>query len=292
MQTDYFWFVLATIIGVFKMWLTAYRCCYLITGDNRLSITNSFYYYTVGMMANMVLPFRAGDIVRTSMLAKSLNVSKSKILGTIASEHIIDFSILCFLLIACLGLYSYQWPSQILPTIIIIIFITTLVITGITLSNSKSANLLKNVIITYLPTKLTFITNLIANFYSGFLRLGSLFNIIKILTITALIWIAQGLWVYALLCSLGFIESYQLGLEVVLVLLVMMGIAVMIPASPGYIGTFHLMIVLGLTQMNVTKSASLSYAILAHAHTLVFAILIGLISLWRINLKSIQPMMH
>jgi uncharacterized membrane protein YbhN (UPF0104 family) len=64
-----------------------------------------------------------------------------------------------------------------------------------------------------------------------------------------------------------------------------MGIAIMIPASPGYIGTFHLMILLGLTQMGVPKAAALSYAILAHAHAVVLAILIGLYSLWKTNIK-------
>lgn len=142
------------------------------------------------------------------------------------------------------------------------------------------------------PRRLLFIPKIVENFYLGFLQLGSFINIFKILMMTVCIWIAQGIWIYALLCSLGIAETYSLGFEAVLVLIVMMGIAVMIPASPGYLGTFHLMVLLGLTQMGVSKSIALSYAILTHAHGLIIAILIGLYNLWKVSIKLSFNLKH
>ncbi len=133
--------------------------------------------------------------------------------------------------------------------------------------------------------KLAFFKKLIDNFYAGFFQLEGQVNIIKVITLTVLIWLAQCLWIYALFHCIGMTTNYNLGIEAIFITVVMMGIAAMLPATPGYIGTFHLMVVLGLTQMGVSKSVALSYAILAHAHSVIWAILIGLYSLWQINMK-------
>ncbi len=283
LQTNYIWIVIGTVIGVLKMWITAYRCCYLLPSDQQLSVRRSFHYYSIGTMANMILPFRVGDIVRARLLADNLNISKAKILGTIASEHIIDFIILCFLLVSCIGLYSYSLPRQIMPTMSIVLLVVGTFLAGLVVFGSRSTSNLKLKFAKRIPQKLFFLSQLIMNFYAGFFRLGGWANMLMIISATICIWLAQGYWAYLLLHSLGLIESYQLSLGVIPVIVVMMGIAVMIPSTPGYIGTFHLMVMLGLMQMGVPKAAALSYAILTHAHAVICAIVVGIYSLWKVN---------
>jgi len=287
-QANYIWILIATGIGVLKMWISGFRWRHFGFPCIQLSSKSSFYFYAIGTMTNMTLPFRAGDIVRTRMIADALKIPNTKVLGTIASEHMLDFITLCSLLVGCLTFYSYRWPTEVIPTVITFFIVAVFCFGGVFLLN-KNTHIIKqfkSYISQILPKFLLFLPNMIATFYSGFFQLGSFLNILKVLGLTACTWIAQGLWIYALLYSLGIVENYQLGFEAVAVLMVMMGIVIMIPSSPGYIGTFHLMVLLGLTQMGVPKSISLSYAILAHAHALAMAILIGLYSLWKINIKS------
>ncbi|RDI48142.1 lysylphosphatidylglycerol synthase transmembrane domain-containing protein [Aquicella lusitana] len=284
---SYIWLLIGTIIGVLKMWMTGFRWRYLVPLRNRLTAMHSFYFYSIGTMINMVLPFRIGDILRARLIAETLKIPNTNVLGTIAREHIMDLVLLCSLLLGCLTIYSYRLPSQVISTVNTFLTIVAVVFGAAFLlkkNNFLMAKLKKLNSLT-LPKPLLFFSGMLTNFYSGFFQLGDLKNITKMFGMSVCIWIAQGFWIYTLLCSLGIAGSYQLGVEATVALMIMMGIAVMIPASPGYIGTFHLMVILGLTQMGVPKSVSLSYAILAHAHAVGVAVLMGIYSLWKGNIK-------
>lgn len=284
----YAWLLTGACIGIVKNWLTGLRSCDLIPRTNKLSSSDSFNFYSIGIMANMILPLRAGDIIRAKFIANKLKIPNTRALGIIASEHILDFLMLCGLLVYCLTFYSYHWPSQVIPTVISLFIFAIFLFCMIFIfnSNAQTINLLKNYAAQLLPKPLAFLPNMIANFYSGFFQLTSAASISKVINYTVIIWLAQALWIYALLCSLGMTEMYSFGFQAIFVMLVMMGIGIMIPFAPAYIGTFHLMIVLGLTQLGVQKSTALSYAIVAHAHAAVVAVLLGLFSLLKINMTT------
>lgn len=287
--TKYHWLLAATVLGALKSWLTGLRWRHLAPASHPLSTTKSFHFYGIGVMINMTLPFRVGDLVRARLIAEALKIPGTQALGTIASEHILDFTMLCCLLITCFTLYSYHWPTQVIPTVSVFFALALSFFTAVFILRTKKNTPLiqqwKTQLSAVLPKRLLIFPTMLRNFYSGLFHFGDLMNVLKILGSTASIWLAQSLWIYALLSSLGIAESYHLGFEAPLVLVVMMGIAVMIPSSPGYIGTFHLITLLGLTQMGVPKSVALSFAILAHAHAVAVAISVGLYSLWKGSIK-------
>src|SRR5689334_15751975 len=97
--TNNIWLSSAAIVGILKAWLMGTRWRYFMPSANRLPITKSFYYYAIGNMASMIFPFRAGDFIRAFMVAKALSITNSRALGSIVSEHIVDFLILCCLLL-------------------------------------------------------------------------------------------------------------------------------------------------------------------------------------------------
>ena len=64
-----------------------------------------FPVVTIGFMANNVLPFRAGEVVRAYALSARYGVRKSAALATIAIERIFDgMTMLIFMLIASLSI--------------------------------------------------------------------------------------------------------------------------------------------------------------------------------------------
>jgi uncharacterized protein (TIRG00374 family) len=258
-----------------------------VVSPKELASSNSFYFYSIGTMINMTLPFRMGDFVRSSLIAGALKIPNTKALGTIASEHMLDMLILGLLLVGCILSYSYHWPARIIPIMTFFCIIIALFIVGFFLvqKNEATKQKLKQFIGNSLPKRFLFIPEMITNFCGGIFQFGGYANTLKIFSLTAGILLAQGLWIYILLNALDIPNSYHLGIEAVIVLIVMLGVAVMIPSSPSYIGTFHLMVVLGLTQMGVPKAAALSFAILAHAHTVITAVSIGCYSLWKGKIK-------
>lgn len=276
------WLIFATLFSVLKMWLTGVRWRYFGDFCYPLSLIKSYRFYTIGTMINMILPFRIGDLLRARLIGQSINIPTSKVVGTIASEHIVDFLVLCVLLQICILLFSFEWLSQLLPTIVtFLIVIISVFILLYAFKFKNNVSNLQNIFLQYFPKKLLSIYEVIINFYFGFFQIKNLKNIMKIFFLTIVMWVAQYYWAYGLLCSLGLEISYQLGFTAVLGLIVTMGIAVMLPATPGYVGTFHLMIVLCLMQLNVPKSSAFSYAILVHAHSVGISIIVGLYSLWK-----------
>ena len=65
-------------------------------------------------------------------------------------------------------------------------------------------------------------------------------------------------------------------------------VGVMIPASPGFIGTYHASVVSGLALFAVPTELGLSVAITMHAAFFFPCILIGLVFLWFENLTLHQ----
>jgi len=64
-------------------------------------------------------------------------------------------------------------------------------------------------------------------------------------------------------------------------ILVFLVFAVMVPASPGYIGTYHAACMYGLMAFNVPKELALSVAIVMHSINFFPVIAIGFFCLWK-----------
>jgi uncharacterized membrane protein YbhN (UPF0104 family) len=68
-------------------------------------------------------------------------------------------------------------------------------------------------------------------------------------------------------------------------LLVLQAIGVMIPSSPGFVGTYHAVTVLGVQFYGASKGVALSFAIVVHMVSMLPIILVGLGFLWKENLS-------
>ncbi|HEX7587138.1 MAG TPA: lysylphosphatidylglycerol synthase domain-containing protein, partial [Anaerolineae bacterium] len=59
-------------------------------------------------------------------------------------------------------------------------------------------------------------------------------------------------------------------------------LVVVIPSSPGYVGIFHYAAVLTLTTVfGVDKSNALSYAVVIHAVSYIWLMVVGVFSIWK-----------
>jgi hypothetical protein len=68
-------------------------------------------------------------------------------------------------------------------------------------------------------------------------------------------------------------------------IMVFLVFAVMVPASPGYVGTYHAACVYGLMAFNIQKEKALSVALVIHGVSFFPVILAGFYCLWRENIS-------
>ena len=73
--------------------------------------------------------------------------------------------------------------------------------------------------------------------------------------------------------------AVRIGIMIAIFSLIIVALGVMIPAAPGFIGTYHYACVLGLTSFGIAKSEALSYAVVLWFLQMIPPVLIGLIFL-------------
>jgi len=65
-------------------------------------------------------------------------------------------------------------------------------------------------------------------------------------------------------------------------------LGVLIPSSPGYIGTFHFFAMSALAVFGAARETALSYALVSHAMQYLLVTGLGLLFLWRENLSLLR----
>ncbi len=93
---------LASLVGVH--WFRAWRWDYLLRPVAKVPTSRIIAIAWVGFMAIMMLPFRAGEVVRPVLIRRDGRVSGSAAMGTIAAERVLDGLFVAILLVATLVL--------------------------------------------------------------------------------------------------------------------------------------------------------------------------------------------
>jgi hypothetical protein len=83
-------------------WFRAWRWDYLLRPVARVPTSRIIAIAWVGFFAIMMLPFRAGEVVRPYLIRRDGRVSGSAALGTIAAERVLDGLFVAILLVATL----------------------------------------------------------------------------------------------------------------------------------------------------------------------------------------------
>jgi uncharacterized protein (TIRG00374 family) len=107
-----------------------------------------------------------------------------------------------------------------------------------------------------------------------------------IISVSILIW-ATAIWpVDLVLRSFGCV----LPITASMFIMVFLVFAVMVPASPGYVGTYHFACVTALSAFQIGSEKALSIAIVIHGLSFFPVIVAGLFCLWRdkTSLKSLS----
>ena len=288
------WAIFSMIFGAWAYVSRAFRWILLIeTLNYKTSKLNSIAAVSVLYFTNLFIP-RAGEISRCTSLNQVERIPVDKLLGTILIERVIDFLVF-FVLIFFTIFFKF---NEIMNFYFAINSQeTTIAKSNTSLQIITILFLIMTFIFTKKYLKKTSFYDKIINFLNG-IKEG--FQSIKYMKKKSLFWFHTfSIWIMYFLmtyiCFFSMSETAHLSLGDGLFILVLGGIGMIIP-TPGGIGSYHAIVMIGLSVLGVgemflvndgdASNPALLFPTIIHASQTLVAIIMGLIGLWILTLAK------
>jgi len=282
-EASYIWLVPALLAYFLGVVVRSFRWHYLLRSIQDIAPRRIFPVVTIGFMANNVLPFRAGEVVRAYALSARYGVRKSAALATIAVERIFDgMTMLLFMLVASLSiaLTSDLRAVAIIATILFPLLTIMLVLFVFVPSLRELAITLS---VRLMPGRVSSrVEQMAQSFFEGLGILKRRQDLISVGLASLLAWLLEA--TMYLLIAEGF--SLHVSPLAILMVTAVANLATLIPSSPGYVGPFETGVLLVLNgALGIERELALSYAIVVHAALYFPITLLGLVYWWRESLS-------
>ncbi len=262
-----FWLILTVFTIPVAYLVRAWRWKILLTPvKNPVKMSNMFWATTVGFMVNIVVPVRLGEFVRAYIVGEKENMDFASSFSSIIVERTLDLiGILTigFTVLALLPIYitTPQWFTD--SFIVVSIFVVVIVVV-LVLGVKKEEEIVKLVdrILDWLHFSFHwkekihgFVQSLINGTKS--ISQGPKFLTVT-LTLTWILWLIQLTGVYFIFRAF----NYQAHIMLIFLGAVVMYLTHILPAVPGYVGTYEaywmlIFLGLGLTRMDFVLTMGL-----------------------------------
>jgi uncharacterized protein (TIRG00374 family) len=271
-EADPAWLLAACALTVFGYWLRSWRWGELLSPEVRVSPGRLFSTTMVGFLAINTLPARLGEFVRAYALARTERIKTGTVLGSVVIERIFDLAALGAFW--ALSLLFAPYPAWFRWSGYLTLGLSAAITIGLWLlhaghydTNSLGFRLRKR-----LPAKLKApLERPIASFTAGLRVLGKPSTIAGAGLITAAMWAVNG--------SVFLLVGQSMGLALPiwspLLLSFVVCVAIMVPASPGFIGVLEGSCVVGLSLLGVDAGRALAYGVLYHLVQILPLVLLG-----------------
>ena len=291
MLANYWYLIPAVIVFFISIWLRALRWQYLLETREFLTIRVLFPALLIGYMFNIFLPAHLGEFIRAYMVNKKKGIKTSTVFGSIVIERIIDVFTMLLLMALALVIFPFpQWVrnSGYLSFVGIVIFFIVLIL--MKKYRNRALNMVGKVI-KFLPFNMTTkIISIFNSFFDGIVPLKKRKYYIFVTILSIVIWICYGSIFQLMFFSFDFVNIYSLPWSTALVILVITTISVLVPSSPGYIGTYHYLCQISLGLFGIPKGPALTFAFIMHGINTFPLLIVGVILIlsMRINFIEIQ----
>ncbi len=272
---DYRMLFLFVPIYVFSLYIRGVRWKYLLCLDEKLSVNEAFFTFTVGNTINSYLPARAGDFWRAYHLGTKIGESRLKILGSIILERLIDgISILLILFFAIVTYFRHRWVLNI-AGVSAFLFFGALSAIYIVFKFNKIEYIFEKLgeipFLSGFKAQLDTISSHLMKFMTGFEALNSPKCLSMAFFMSMLAWGFECLMTYMII--LGFGVHY--GISIALFTISFIALSTVIPSSSIFIGPYQYAYILALGIYHIGKEQALGTAFI---HQMTIMIIITAIS--------------
>lgn len=223
---------------------------------------------------NNLLPFRAGDVVRTVAFRDRLKVTSSTLLASLLTERILDAATLLGLLAVFLPMIGKDTIPENVRTVLAVagamtIVLVVLVFIALGPIRRMTLLLIESRFVSERP-KLKNVCEYTSGVLSALTDVISLKNVGLLIAMSLAGWFFEGMIFFAVAMSL----DIQAPAVAPWISMTLASLATLIPSAPGYVGTYHYFAALGLTAYDVSNAPATAFAFISHA------ILFFTITLW------------
>ncbi|HEX9871896.1 MAG TPA: lysylphosphatidylglycerol synthase transmembrane domain-containing protein [Candidatus Tectomicrobia bacterium] len=280
--------LIAAVVISGTLVMRAWRWQYLLKPVKPVRFSNSMAATAIGMMANMILPVRLGEIVRAVVLGHRERVEKSAAFATVVVDRLLDgftilFILALILLIAPLPV-DQAWQRRLQWGGVAFFLLYFAVFALLFYLYRSPARVLQSVrrLCSGLPVRWVDRLCRFLESFSGGLQILDRTEYLAQISVTSLV-----LWGLVGVYNFIIVLAFQLDLPwaVGFILVVAQAAAVMIPSSPGFVGTHHAASVACLSLWGISPEAALSVALVMHAIGYFLTIAIGAVYLWTVGLS-------
>jgi glycosyltransferase 2 family protein len=285
---DYAYLAPAIVLTIVDYLVRTVRWQIILAPTKRIPFRSAFSVLVVGFMANNLLPARIGEFVRAYFLARRENVSASLSLATIVVERVFDgITIIGFLVVLSLVYPLPSWGMVLARGGALVFGVALIGIVLLLVQERRTLRILEFVV-RPLPKGIAASIQRMARFFiEGLHALRSWRSLALIVLLSVLVWSLEAS-AYAML-----IRGFHLpitGVHVAyaaLFLLTVVNLGNIVPAAPGYAGSFEFFAVQAQTTFNsaVDPESALALAVVSHAYQYILITGLGLLFLWRMGLS-------
>lgn len=263
-EASFAWAVPAGILFIFSHLMRSVRWSVLLSPLARITPFRLFPAVISGLFANNVLPARGGEVVKAFAAHRLTGIKTVSCFGSVVAERIADMVGLGFLaLLAAQLLPADAIRAGRLSTLLIVgvgVVVIALFAGRTFLRRPRGEGRLAKIAL--------FVNHLIA----GITALRSPVKIMSVLLLTLFIWSIEVVQIYL------FSRAFQLDLSLLQSAALIFGICLgaMLPAAPGFVGTYEFFGQRTLVLMGFPEDQALSFVLVLHFFQYALMALLGI----------------
>ncbi len=295
------------ILSQVSIYIRAIRWRYLLLACQPIPMSKLYPAVIVGMAANWIIPFRIGEMAGAFSLSRLTNIRFTTLAASVIADRLLDVLWLVgalALALHFLSIPSIQLPARLLGQEVSIdsewlvgaarllgmLFLAIVALMGLLYFRQGQILRLVDSTLGRVAPKLAIniVIPTLGKFADGLHVLRRGYDMLMSVLVTLVLWGMMLVGAYVLIASFPLATPPSLTQAFLVLICVAGGLTA--PNAPGFVGTFHLAIVIGLLMADPTTDIDLaiSFAIIYHLTQIVPTTLLGLFMAWRHGL-SLMP---
>ncbi|MGD1211935.1 MAG: lysylphosphatidylglycerol synthase transmembrane domain-containing protein [Candidatus Acidiferrales bacterium] len=281
-NADWRWVLLGMGFDVLSYSIQALRWKFLLSPFGKVRLTRSIRAVYTGLFANLLLPLRPGEFLRSYLLSDSEGISLGRVLGSVGIERLVDL-VIATASLAVVSLFvrlprRFERAADILG-IITLVLVTILMLLILYLEVRLGISPEPHIGRRRLPGR---VMAALVDLHA----MGTAPSFYAAVFTSLLIPACQVLGLWAMMRSYGLPLSF---LAAVVVLLVI-NLGVSLPNAPANVGSYQFFCVLGLSVFDVEKTTATGFSIFAFLALTIPFVFLGFAALLRsgLSLRSMR----
>jgi uncharacterized protein (TIRG00374 family) len=281
----------AVLIYLLALAVRAVRWRFLLGSVQRVPSRRLLSAVFIGFAANTLLPARSGELVRAYAAGRQVRLPTSTVLGSIVLERLFDgFTVLALL---PLSLVFVHLPKQAgaqtlsaetlrgMGVLALAFFVCVTGFIALLQWNWRLAERLLRLCLRPLRPQLGDRIVEVAQSFAAGLKLSRGVDLAAAALLSVVVWGLGSASVMALFPGFEIPFSFWNGVFAQVVI----ALAVMIPAAPGFLGTFHAAVAAALLATGASAAAAKSFALVLWCVNFIPVTLIGVLLAWAYGLS-------